>query len=395
MLLESIVNKFSNLIIQNQEILKNNLKVLAGRRVTPLDRDSLKENLEKILRKKISSSSYNNWKELNNAHIRKIENAFWFDLEPNSILYSPAGDSDSWIITQNIKELRDYYQSPEESEDLDIHESNLLQAYGPIPVLYLIHADLESSFNISEPEQESPEIAHNLFIVEALKKFQDSSKKDDSLTKKDVDEFLKKNKAVIDNIKSSFQEQPRILGKGEDGITFSIGSNLVLKIFKEEHSYNKAKEAQERLWKNPRAARTEAMIYDVGILGKFDGRSLYYYIIQKMKPVRDHLNSDTEIIIEMIVNNVFNFISDNREDIFLPLKQSFNKKPNMAKLNNTIKSISRSLSLQIFSYIGESDIKEIRRDVRDTFGIMLRDSLGRLHQQASTDRQSLGQLAAS
>lgn len=372
MIVKRLVEKFSNLVFENQKFSNSYLKVFAGSFAgglfAPLDKDSLKSDLEKLLNKRISLTDYKEWKNINQSLLNNVSVTSWFEMDPNSISSSPGGGNNIWIITKNIKDLRDYYENPEYFEDLDIHQSTLLQGYGSITSLYLVRADLGDNFSLSEPEQESPEIAHNLFIVEALRKFYGA------VPKEDIDQFLTENKEAINKLKSSFEQQPVVLGEGADGITFSIGSDLVLKIFTEEHSYNKAKEAQERLWKNPKAARTEAMIYDVGVLGQIYSFPLYYYIIQKMKPVFNNLTSDTEIIIDLIVNNVFKFIAENKKDIFYPLKQSFNKEPNLPKLNNTIKSISRALSLQILEYVGESDTKHVRQDVKNTFNINLRQN---------------------
>lgn len=371
MLLPQIVEKFANLVFKNQKYSNDYLKVFAGGLFGSVEEDSLKTDLEALLGKEISSTDYEQWKNTNKNLLNNLTNRSWFDFNPNSIAFS-QDSVNKWVITQNVKELKDYYEDPEISEDFDIKQSSLLQGYGSIPILYLVRGTLEASFIISEPEQESSELAHNFFIVQALKLFFED------ITTQEINQFLLDNKPTIDKLKSGFQQIPSMLGKGADGIVFSIGPNLVLKIFRTKLGYDKAREAQERLWKNPRAARTEAMIYDAGVLGSIRENPLYYYLIQKMKPVRELSPSDkdvsqAEVTITRIIKLVSEFFVDNEADVFSPLKAAFKKNPNMQQLNRTIKSIAKNLSLEIVDYLGASDIEEVSDTIKEKFSIELKE----------------------
>lgn len=120
------------------------------------------------------------------------------------------------------------------------------------------------------------------------------------ITDDDINQFIIENKETIDKIRSMFHKAPKLLGEGADGVVFDIGG-LVLKIFKNHFSFEAACEAMDRLYENPELAKTEAMIYDIDVLGHILGNEIYYYITEKMtttdnftrdqdKSLRDYYN---------------------------------------------------------------------------------------------------------
>ncbi len=107
------------------------------------------------------------------------------------------------------------------------------------------------------------------------------------------------NKSRIEQMEKMFDYIPKQLGSGDSGIAYDIGKNKVLKLFKDQHIYDKAMEAMERLHKQPEIADTEAMIYDAAWLGKFHGISVYYYIMEKLVPADKEFDLD-ELLTEII-----------------------------------------------------------------------------------------------
>lgn len=86
-----------------------------------------------------------------------------------------------------------------------------------------------------------------------------------------------------DNLKKLYhwiKKKPLYLGGGAGGVAFDVGDNKVFKLFRNAVEYEKAVEAQEVIFNRPDIAKTEAMIYDVGILGEY-----YYTVSEKMTPV--------------------------------------------------------------------------------------------------------------
>lgn len=130
------------------------------------------------------------------------------------------------------------------------------------------------------------DLAHNYFIVETLGElFRVYVKNPNDVN--NILNFINENKNKIDKIKSLFSGRPQLLGHGADGVAFKISPTLVLKVFKDSYAYKTVQQAMDRLHKNPNLAKTEAMIYDVGILGEFNNQTLYYYIIELMKSLSD------------------------------------------------------------------------------------------------------------
>jgi hypothetical protein len=179
----------------------------------------------------------------------------------------------------------------------EILEESLLKGFGKIPNLKLFVLE---SISLTSGGQLPKEVAHEEFIFTALNEIFGPPSDDE------IVQFCIDNKNKIDKIRNLFKGKPSQLGGGmptSDGVAFSLGPKLVLKIFRDTFSYNKAVEATERLHKHPELAKTEAMIYDIGVLGEFKGQQVYYYIMERMKTVRD-LDDDTRDSLQTIAKEI-------------------------------------------------------------------------------------------
>ncbi len=127
--------------------------------------------------------------------------------------------------------------------------------------------------------------SHNWFIADALNKLF-SSYSTNSQKAASYNLFINENINQINKIRRVMQFNPKFLSNdGTDGVVYVVGDNMILKIFKDKFSFDQAKITIERLHKNPDLAKTEPMIYDADIIGNFKGQNIYYYIMEKMKPV--------------------------------------------------------------------------------------------------------------
>ncbi len=141
-------------------------------------------------------------------------------------------------------------------------------------------------------------------------------------TVEQANEFFQENKDKIFSIIRSFftTQNPTYLGAASDGYVYQISDNHILKIFKSTNSYQKAKQSLQRLHSETRLGRSEAAIYDVGVLGtgNFDQDiykdvPIYYYVMEKMEPfdkihktnkeLFESVNSLRSQILEMINSN--------------------------------------------------------------------------------------------
>lgn len=183
------------------------------------------------------------------------------------------------------------YTSPKYS--VNISDSAFIPGFGTIPKLWLYIGTFEEE---RKPLMNSgKELSHNIFIWEAIIgvfQLRDENKYDLI----EVSHFVEKNKEKINSLRKFFSQPPQLLGSGSDGAAFDIGQGLILKIFKDHFSYQAAKDAIERLHSNPDLARTEVMIYDVGVLGTFRNTTLFYYVMEKLTPVSEFNTSQRDSI---------------------------------------------------------------------------------------------------
>ena len=180
----------------------------------------------------------------------------------------------------------------------EILNEYFLKGYASIPNIYAFKY-IDSGL---EREPLSKKNAHLHFIEVALKNLHKYNYIDDS--EGEVESFMEDNYNKLNSVASGFSYPPKLIGDGSDGVVFDVGPNQVLKIFQDSYSFNKAKEAVERLHKNPNLGKNEAMIYDIGELGEFRKKPIYYYVIEKMKMLENNVKTNLSDIIRLIGNYV-------------------------------------------------------------------------------------------
>jgi hypothetical protein len=181
------------------------------------------------------------------------------------------------ITTQNLTASRKANWQP----------VGVLVGNGDIPSLRVYRSNQEDQD--IEPERYPKDIGQFSFLLPLFmdKMFMGIKESQDFARK-----FIAANKDILNSISSQFQTQPVLLGGQADGRAYSIGKNRVLKVFFSSGAYHAAVKAMHRLWHNPTAAATEAMIYDVGMFNEVDHQKIYYYIMEKMRPLRSFLDRD-------------------------------------------------------------------------------------------------------
>lgn len=223
---------------------------------------------------------------------------------------------------------------------LEINKEGFLKGYKNIPNLYLF-IGVDSKF---KDEPGTKEDVPYKFMDDFFKEIS-AGKLNYQELKEEKNKFINNNKSKLDKLISSFAFYPKLLGTGDDGAAYSIAPNLVLKIFQDQFSYLKAKESFERLHKNPEFGKNEAMIYDIGILGQFNGQSVYYYIIEKMETI----NPTMKKYLAPIVGAIGTYIKNNNET-FKGIKNKLYDPKN----NDKIKLYLDSEAEKIKNYIIEN-----------------------------------------
>lgn len=222
------------------------------------------------------------------------------------------------------------------------------------------------------------DIAHDSFVVQALYKIF-PLKLDSNQDMQHVKDFIIENKTTIDKIRNSFKHNPILLGGEADGVAFSIAKDLVLKIFTSKFAYESANRAMNQLYKYKNLASTEAMIYDIGIFGKFKPKDqlLYYYIMEKMIPLESKQFESTKIpypavrkVVHKIIVEVRMQFAQSKEqwekvqNILLQDNQSISKLNKIKKLiKNTSHLIAEIVKISYKEEVGEIDkIQFLRKD---------------------------------
>jgi len=321
---------------------------------------TLELNLSRLINKTIPSKNIQKWVEKNISFLNNFIDSRGILLPSGLLKYNTSIKHNnkpvSAIISNTSKLPYNYH----------VLSSSLLSGEGVIPNLwmYLVIMSAESA----EPVV-SYDLAHDDFILISLSVlFAEAGGK----LLKHVESFYINNKQKIDNLKKSFKERPKLLGKGVDGAAFSVGPNLVLKIFKEDFGYLKAKEAMQRLHQFPELSKTEAMIYDVDILGEYQGYPVYYYIMEKMKPVYSldpNIHSDIRIIADAIGDYIY---MRSKEGKLLNIKNNIEKytatKKSREELLNTLREMNKFIERFIRIKFA-NNVKKINESLQDSLDL--------------------------
>lgn len=308
----------------------------------------------------IEESEIDEWTQKNSGVLNNFINNKWSFERQDNYIWTYAGFTDTVNKSGNKKRDILFAHISNDSnvpDEIIMKQSAILQSTKNIPTLYFL-------IGASHAQHETPyvnvDLAHNAFIVDAIKNIfaYPPSEKSQKLLDKFTN-FINENKQIINKIRGSFAHQPVMLGKGSDGVAFSINHDMVLKIFHSEHSYKEALKAQERLHKNPELAKTEAMIYDVGVLGKWEGRNIYYLIIEKMIPVRA-LDYNVYPSLELIIMKLAQYIKNkNNISRLRDLKQKINDPNQKETVKNQVAIESENMVAAILNDKYISDIKHL------------------------------------
>ena len=283
--------------------------------ITGIGSSSFGHQIISLIKRSPKAQEWKDWEIANSTVLGDFIKLYWEYYDQGlSHAQFPNGDDAFLSLHQKMPDI------------FEPKSQSLLRSSGPIPNLWVNVGVME----YGRPRASVPaDIAHENWFVEAIRQL-GLTYRDSDESFKVIKEFVQKYKDKIKRIRSAFAQLPKYLGGGADGVAFDIGEGKVLKIFRDEHSYQKASHAFERLHNNPNIARTEAMIYDIGELGDFPNKydaeqstKLYYYIIEKMTPVREHgerLGDNIRPLLHGIVEE----ISKSRDSKWQALKQKVN-----------------------------------------------------------------------
>lgn len=287
---------------------------------------SLKKSLSAYLKAYISKEDLEYWFDKNQTLLSQYSDSInWQNHYDKITGYEPVKGEYIFLSAQDLSNVSAFQR-------MELVKESILLSYGAIPRLFLFHAKNQSvSYSSLDID-----LSHNFFLVKMFKELLNVSHTRD-YDKDKIVSFIKDNKKNIDKIRGLFDGQPKYLGSGIDGVAFKINNSQVLKIFRSEKSYSDASKAMDTLYTNPSFAKTEAMIYDAGILGIHDGRPLYYYIIELMKSVND-FPEDFKYNLRIVIKYIVFEINDNINSL-RKLKYS-NKIVDLTKINEAKAEIS-------------------------------------------------------
>lgn len=308
-----------------------------------------------------------NWAAHNETVLRQIQSFPWTDSIFNSV--------------EAYKDGKKYQIIPENQRDpMQWDAIAILRPLGRIKTLMVCRSTGVPSDAVS-PTIHTPQIGHFGFLVPALKKL---SFFDGTALTQISEKFVQENLETLNRIRKQFEHEPRQLGPGgADGVAFAISPSKVFKIFRSRNAYQAAREAMARLWKNPQAAATEAMIYDAGEFnpipirindqGAISSTYLYYYIIERMTPVHDIMGSHADIQkLELLLNVLRKATFPKDVPEIKSLQQLWQygsqKDPEkLAQLKSGIRKFSRQLADKMKSEHGKiiSEIEEAAHKYRE------------------------------
>jgi hypothetical protein len=299
--------------------------------------DSFVREIHFLVKIYANTSQWMSWIESNKTALGSLVELSWNTYNSTTI-YTHGTKSSLVYITTKL-------EPPKQNlSDFDITFQAVLKASSPFPTLRLF-----AGYVVNKTTPLSPELSHDQWLIDSLQEIVPDS----SFDYDEFKIFFKKNKPTIDKIRGLFKSVPKALGSGSDGIVFDIQGDKILKIFKDPVAFTKAMEAMHRLHNEPLLAKTEAMIYDAGRLGNFLGTDIYYYIMEKMEPVRQ-FDEDATSGLQDIIYIIRKNIEKNRDSKWQILKSKINNK----KYHSRIKQeVAKEATLITQILIEDSDLK--------------------------------------
>lgn len=306
-----------------------------------------KNELESFLDNKISDDVYNLWLD-KNLDIYNYFNMYYFSykiINSNKYLLSMRSIY-SYILSKNSKTVVEDFDTLTD-KILQVNKSIFVKGVGNIPDLFLTLIENQNTGkNINKFLLKYP------FLFEYLYK--------NGYNESIIFKFIEDNQSKLNNLVSLFSSNPKMLGAGADGMAFDIGNNMVLKLFEDKYLYDKSIESLNRLHKDPTIGNTEAMIYDVGVLGSIkdpEELTIYYYVMEKMQPLSSLAESALQYIVAAIVSKI-------RNDFPSELKEIKNKiKDNNKDIENDLDLITRKIKLLLDTNSNvDSFLKKIEKE---------------------------------
>jgi hypothetical protein len=324
---------------------------------------NIRFGLEHLLNGNYSPETIENWLKKNEFKFPdSIDNVFSNNLEKKRTAFIQMKyKKDDAVISKN--------RLGSEYDKFKIKYSALLEGVENIPTLYFyVLGNLDVPYNIKNTGaysvvKDDPSLMFYDFILKGIKHIGANESKFEEIHYLAAIEFLKKNKSKIDNVISMFKTLPKFLGQGSDGVAFSVGPNLIFKMFSKQFTYEAAQKAMERLHSTPEIGRTESMIYDIGILGNLiidedenNDKSIpiYYYIQEKMETIapnseyRDKLQNLVDIIKPACINSIKII------------------KATWAKHENLLQSLSKKDKIDYFNGIINEQVRNIVDNILET-----------------------------
>jgi hypothetical protein len=272
--------------------------------------ENIRFRLNKFLNNNYSVENINNWLKKNESKFPdSIENIFSNRIIPNQYFIKTQYKNNNAVISKIRLDDEDF--------KFKVKYSSILENEDNIPVLYfyiLGNMDFQYDEEKQAPYQvlkEDSSLMFYDFILKGLKQIANNNKA--YFSDQQVNNFIKDNKSKIDQVIRSFKTKPQFLGFGYDGVTFSIGPDLIFKMFSNTFAYNAAKKAMERLHTSPEIGRTESMMYDVGVLGVMKGAMannissdlpIYYYIQEKLETIIPESTDKNWIILNYLIKTI-------------------------------------------------------------------------------------------
>jgi len=243
-----------------------------------------------------SDEDWNTWFSTNASVLGDLPYKHWArEGSPLSIfceVISPSGNKYIQVYIRN---------DSQEPDKIDVTSASHLKGIGAIPQLWMFSGPYigEQSAPLSK------QVAYYDWFSQSVSNITGGQFDFDFST--NMEAFVIGHKLKLDALRKWFKYEPKLLGGGSDGTAWDIGNRRILKIFSDPVSYNHALQAVDRIHNNPSLAKTEAMIYDVGEIGKFGNHPIYFYIMERMAPVTEinGLKEDLRHIVSTIVSKIY------------------------------------------------------------------------------------------
>lgn len=283
---------------------------------------------------------YNKWFKNQTPLIQNYLNYYEFQYN-NNIISEIYGQ---YFIVKSKNDL---------PNNINIQEEKLLKGYKIIPNLSFIIGN--------KIEVLDKEYAKYSFLIHYLTNNNDSININPALKK-----FIDTYKTNIDKILSLANYHPKFIAAGNDAFTYDISDHFVLKLFTDQPLYNEYIKQLKSLHENTEISKTESMIHDVGILGKYlDVVPIYYVIMEKMVPIKsnnfinDFYNINNQTI--SFINDIIAITLRNEKDFWSNLSVLLNDKSNHKHLLYEVRAYANELATLINKKFNKNNSNQLNK----------------------------------